>query len=226
MKKTFIIATALCASMAANCLAQEPTKKPSDDREKFQLGIKAGANYTGLFDAHAHTFNYDTKFCFAGGIYGTASISKYLGLQLEVLYSQRQIEADGNLPKDMSGAPLNTEYVLKRKVSYIDIPFYVQLKEGEHLVFVAGPSVSFIVNREDKLTFTGGDAGKAQAIFDAQVMRTPTFGFGGGVDYRISRFVIGVRGYRDLFSTNENSNILAPYYKNKMLQISLGFKLI
>ncbi len=230
MKKTFIIAAVLCVSMTTAGIAQETERKhekekPSDVREKFQLGVKAGANYTGLFDSHAHDFSYDTKFCFAAGAYGTASISKYLGLQLEALYSQRQIEAEGSLPKDLNQNLLGIDYTLKRTVAYVDIPLYVQLKEGEHLVFLAGPSINFLISRDDKLTFSSA-ADKGQAIFDAQTMRSSVFGFGGGIDYRIKRFVLGVRGYRDLQDTNKNRSILAPYYKNKMLQFTLGFKLI
>ncbi|UPT68294.1 MAG: PorT family protein [Sphingobacteriales bacterium JAD_PAG50586_3] len=85
MKKALIIAGALVA-FALPMLAQ-------DDRQQLHFGLKAGVNISNIYDSEDQQFEADSKVGFAGGGYLSIPIGTYLGIQPEVLFSQKVLPA-------------------------------------------------------------------------------------------------------------------------------------
>ena len=85
MKKLALI-IGLFASTVSIGIAQE---NETDNREEFQFGLKAGLNYSNVYDAKGEQFNANAKFGLAAGVFMAIPIGKYLGIQPEVLLSQK-----------------------------------------------------------------------------------------------------------------------------------------
>ncbi len=48
-------------------------------RDEIHFGIKAGANYSNVYDVKGQDFTADYKFGFAGGIFVAVPLGNYLG---------------------------------------------------------------------------------------------------------------------------------------------------
>src|SRR5688572_25230710 len=147
MKKVSILLSALLiAGLSSVGVAQEthqPNSGPSSDsRERLQLGIRAGVNSSNVYDEETDDFEADAKLGFVAGGFLSIPLGKFLGLQPEVLYSQKGFQASGTIG--------TSTYDYVRTTSYIDIPLQLQLKPAEHITLVAGPVYSFLVNRHEK----------------------------------------------------------------------------
>lgn len=85
MKKIILIISAV-TTMANFSNAQE-----TDLRERLLFGLKAGVNYSNVYDTQGEEFQADPKMGIAAGAFIAIPIGKYLGIQPEVLYSQKRI---------------------------------------------------------------------------------------------------------------------------------------
>src|SRR4051812_25034083 len=92
MKKTILAFIAL-TTVAFNSNAQQ---KITDSREELQFGIKAGFNYSNVYDTKGDQFNADPKFGLATGAFLAIPIGKYFGIQPELLFSQKGFRASGS----------------------------------------------------------------------------------------------------------------------------------
>src|SRR5687768_3461945 len=78
------------------------------------VGFKIGTNYSNVYDSKGENFEADAKFGFATGVFVSIPLGKYLGVQPEVLFSQRGFKATGTM--------LGSSYDLTRTKNYIDVP--------------------------------------------------------------------------------------------------------
>lgn len=136
--------------------AQDPIV---DTREKLMFGIKAGTNYSNVYDSKGDDFKVNGKFGLAAGAFLTIPIGKYLGIQPEVLFSQKGFQATGNV--------INQPYDLTRTSNYLDIPLYITFKPIEFLTIMAGPQFSYLIQQKDKLT-VGNTSVEQRKEFDNQ----------------------------------------------------------
>ena len=181
----FLISVALILS-AFNSQAQGQN---SDNRDKLSLGIKGGLNFSNIYDTEGEDFEADGKIGFVGGLFLAIPIGKYLGVQPEMLYSQKGFKSSGKF--------LGTNYEMKRTTSFIDVPILLQVKPVEILTIVAGPQYSFMLTRKDE--FTGGSlTATDEEKFDNDDLRNNIFGFIGGADLNLQNLVIGARVGWDL----------------------------
>ena len=77
----------------------------------------------------------------ASGVFLAIPIGTYIGIQPEVLFSQKGFKATGSI--------LGEEYKFTRTTNYIDIPIYLALKPSPFLTIVAGPQFSYLMSRKD-----------------------------------------------------------------------------
>src|SRR4051812_41995660 len=106
MKKIiFMIAAVAFAITGSN--AQESKR---DYREKLLFGVKAGVNLSNVYDAQGEEFQADPKLGLAAGAFLSIPIGKYIGIQPEVLFSQKGFRATGSI----NGNP----YAFSRTTSY------------------------------------------------------------------------------------------------------------
>src|SRR4051812_33393269 len=84
--KKIILTIAAVASLINISKAQENV---TDFREKLLFGLKVGANYSNVYDAQGEAFHADPKVGLAAGAFLAIPIGRYLGIQPEVLFSQK-----------------------------------------------------------------------------------------------------------------------------------------
>lgn len=211
MKLIRILPLLLCMLCAVSLNAQVI----EDDREQLKVGLKAGINVSNVYDTEGEDFEADPHVGFAGGAFVSIPIGKYLGVQPEVLYSQRGLQ--------MNGSFLGADYTVRRTMGFLDIPIYLQFKPIPAITLLAGPQYSFLLHRQDKFTM-GNYSNEEQQNFENNNIRKNIFGIAAGVDLNISQFVIGVRGAWDVQNNNGDGTSSNPRYKMVWGQLTAGFR--
>jgi len=205
-----IAATTLLAS---NGFAQDSNY---DSREKISVGLKVGANYSNVYDTEGEQFNADSKFGLATGVFVSIPIGKYLGVQPELLFSQKGFQGSGSL--------LGSEYSFTRTTNYIDVPLLFAFKPTPVITLLAGPQYSYLT--KEKYVFESELVNVDQEEeFENENIRKNILCFLGGVDLNLNKMVIGARVGWDLQTNNGDGTSTTPNYKNMWYQATLGFKL-
>ena len=115
-----------------------------DRREDFVFGLKAGTNFSNVWDESGDEFVAEGKFGFAGGAYFGIPLGTYIGIQPEVLFSQKGYRGSGSVP-------LLGSYEYTRTTNHLDIPIQLQIKPSEFLTIVAGPQYSYILSQRRRI---------------------------------------------------------------------------
>lgn len=212
MKKA-IIMIALVAFATTSLKAQTTTT--TDNRGKLTFGVKAGTNYSNVYDSEGEDFVADGKFGLAAGAFVVVPLGKIFGIQPEVLYSQKGFKSTGTF--------LGTNYEMTRTTDFIDVPILISIKPVEYVSLLFGPQFSFLMKQTDD--FTGGSLSTSQQDeFDNSNLRKNIFGLTGGVDLNIDHLVIGLRGGWDVKNNDGDGNSTTPRYKNMWYQATIGYK--
>ncbi|HXC06624.1 MAG TPA: porin family protein [Bacteroidia bacterium] len=186
-----------------------------DMSNRVTIGAKVGMNYSNVYDTKGDQFVAQPKWGFAAGGFLTIPLGHFLGIQPEVLYSQRGFKSTGNL----FGEP----YDLTRTTSWIDVPILLQLKAGPMITLLAGPQFSYLLKQNDVFN-NGITTVTQQQTFENDNLRKNLFCFTGGVDINLSHLVIGGRVGWDLQNNNGDGSTSTPRYKNEWYQLSVGFR--
>ena len=212
--KKIILAIAAIAFLVGNSNAQDNNSAQgngADSRDKLQLGLKAGVNYSNVYDAQGEEFNADSKFGFVAGGFLTVPIGKYLGIQPEILFSQKGFQATGRI--------LGMDYTFTRTTNFIDIPVLIQLKPIATVTILVGPQFSYMIKQRDEF---------ASALIETQFtndnVQKNILCFIGGADINLDHFVLGARVGWDVTKNNGDGTSTNPRYKNVWYQATLGFK--
>jgi hypothetical protein len=211
MKKTLVIIGLTFLTLGINLKAQS-----DDSREVFAFGLKAGVNYSNVWDEQGQDFRADAKTGFAGGVFAGIPIGKLFGIQPELLISQKGFKGSGTL--------LHTPYSFSRTTTFIDIPLLFQVKPAEFITFVVGPQISYLLHQKDVYTF-GSNSSEQEKEFSNDNVRKNILGFSAGADINISNIVIAGRVAWDFQANNGDGTSQTPRYKNQWLQLAVGFKL-
>ena len=211
MKKIYLIILAV-VFISINIRAQEITNDSSD---KLKFGLKIGANISNVYDSKGESFKADPKLGFAAGVFLSIPLGKYLGIQPEILFSQKGFIATGTL--------LGTTYKFTRTTNYIDIPLLIAVKPIEHLTLLAGPQFSYLLRQRDVFS-DGTNTIEQQTEFKNDNIRKNTFCLTGGMDFNLSNLVIGIRTGWDLMNNNGDGTSTTPRYKNVWYQAMVGIR--
>jgi len=212
--KRMLLMIAAIAFIVSNSIAQEnsaPQQTSTDFREMLQIGLKVGMNSSNVYDAQGNQFNADFKFGFVGGAFLSIPIGKFLGIQPEVLFSQKGFQASGSI--------LGMSYKFTRTTNFIDIPLLVQVKPAEFLTLVAGPQYSYLIKQSDVF----GNVTMEQD-FNNDNIRKNLFCFIGGLDLNLEHLVVGARVGWDITKNNGDGTSSNPRYKNVWYQGTVGFR--
>ena len=202
---------ALFISIAGLSQAQECKQY----REKLMFGPKIGLNLSNVYDSKGEQFNADAKIGLAIGGFVAIPIGKYLGIQPELLISQKGFQATGYL--------IGSSYSFTRTTTYIDVPLMFAFKPTEFLTILAGPQYSYLVNQKD--VFGTATTTVAQITqFTNDNIRKNTLCLTGGVDINMNRFVVGARAGWDVQNNNGNGVSSTPRYKNMWYQATIGYR--
>jgi hypothetical protein len=204
MKKTILIVAAML-SITYSTTAQN----------QVAFGLKVGTNYSNVYDSEGKDFKADPKFGLAAGAFLSIPLGQYIGLQPEILYSQKGFKATGTM--------LGSTYDMTRTTNYIDVPLFLAVKPIQSITFLAGPQFSFLMKQKDK--FNGPTMNfEQEKEFDNDNLRKNTLCFIGGADINLDHTVIGLRAGWDLSNNNGNGTSSTPRYKNVWAQATLGYK--
>jgi cellobiose-specific phosphotransferase system component IIB len=208
MKRIMMMIMAVI-SLAINVIAQE-NAAPLQNRVNF--GLKAGTNYSNVYDIKGDGFVADGKFGLAGGAFISIPIGPYFGIQPEILYSQKGFRATGEILGVI-------DYEFTHTTSYIDVPLLFAFKPVGILTLLVGPQVSFLVKQKDEMTNSS-----ITQEFPVDNLRKNTFCFLGGADINLNKIVLGLRAGWDIQDNNGDGTVTSPRYKNVWYQATLGFK--
>lgn len=204
MKKMLLLAAAM-VSITYAATAQDG----------LAFGLKVGTNYSNVYDSEGEDFEADAKFGLAAGAFLSIPIGKYLGIQPEVLFSQKGFKGTGTL--------FGSSYDLTRTANYIDVPLLIAVKPTGSITLLAGPQFAFLM--KEKNVFTNSTTSiEQEREFDNDNIRKNTLCFIGGFDVNLEHTVIGLRAGWDLSNNNGNGTSSTPRYKNVWGQLTLGYR--
>jgi Outer membrane protein beta-barrel domain len=206
MKKGILLVVAVVA-MAMSSTAQD---------SGIQFGVKAGGNYSNVYDSQGETFNADGKFGFATGVFLGIPLGELLGVQPEVMFSQKGFKATGKV--------LGSPYTLTRTTSYIDVPLFLAIKPLPILTILVGPQYSYLLKQTDEFenSILNTEQNKE---FNNDNLRKNTLSAAGGFDVNLSNFVISGRAGWDFQNNNGDGTKTTPRYKNAWVQATIGFRI-
>lgn len=187
-----------------------------DNRNALAFGPKVGLNMSNVYDSEGEKFDADPKFGFAAGAFLSIPIGTYIGIQPEMLFSQKGFKASGSI--------LGSDYTFTRTLNYLDIPLLIAVKPTPMLTILAGPQYSYLLSRKEEFT-NSLISTEQQDEFENDNIRKNTLCFLGGVDVNVSRLVIGARVGWDLFQNVGDGTSTTPRYKNVWYQVTLGFRI-
>lgn len=188
----------------------------NDMRNRPTFGIKAGINFANVWDAQGQDFEADGKVGFVGGAFMRIPITTYLGLQPEILLSQKGLQGSGTL--------LAVPYSFSKTTTYLDIPLLVTIKPLQAFSVVFGPQYSFLLSERNVYSF-GGNNVILEEAFENDNIRRNLLGFVIGADFNAEHVVISGRVGWDFLNNHGDGTASTPRYKNQWLQLTLGFKL-
>jgi len=200
-------------AVSSTSFAQDGTSTTSTDtRENFKFGVKAGINLSNVYDEESDELVADGKVGFAGGAFVAIPLGKFVGIQPEILYSEKGFKAEGSF--------LGADYEFTRKTSHLDIPVHLQIKPTENLSLLVGPQFSYLLST--KTEFNDGSIGSEEEINDDNYKKG-VIGLSTGIDFTVDQFLISARAAWDLSKTDSDGDESSLRYKNQVIQFTVGY---
>ena len=153
-----------------------------------------------------------SKLVLLQGLFLEIPIGKYIGLQPEILFSQKGYKATGTF--------LTIGYKFTHTAYYIDVPLLFALKPSANVTLLAGPQYSFLVKQKDVFTSGSFTVDQEQTFQNDRSVLC----FLGGIDFNLNQFVLSARAGWDLQNNNGDGTSTNPRYKNVWYQATIGFK--
>jgi hypothetical protein len=211
MNKTILL-FAVLAGISATSKAQN---EKSDNDKNFHFGIKGGVNVSNVYDSKGEDFVAKAKAGIAVGAFVQVPLGKILGIQPEVLYSQKGFKGTGKI--------LGNSYSYTRTTDYLDIPILLTVKPVKTLTIVAGPQYSFLVREKNVFENTLFSTTQEQQ-FNNDNIRKNTLCFLGGADINFDKLVLSGRAGWDVQNNAGDGSNNTPRYKNVWYQATIGFR--
>ena len=211
--KKFLVVSMVTIFIANMVHAQE---SKSDKREDVQFGLKVGFNHSNVYDTKTQDFSADAKFGFVGGGFLAIPLVKYVGIQPELLFSQKGFKGSGILQ--------GNRYNFTRTTNYIDLPIFIAIKPLPMITILAGPQFSYLLSQNDVFESSLYSASQ-QKEFENDNLRKNVLCFVGGLDFNFKTVILGTRVGWDVQNNNGDGTSSTPRYKNAWLQVTLGIGL-
>jgi hypothetical protein len=210
MKKSIIITGIICLVTSVSLKAQNDAP-----RESVMFGLKAGVNYSNVWDEQGQDFRADGKLGFAGGVFVGIPLGELFGFQPELMISQKGMKSSGTL--------FGTAYSHTRTTTFLDVPLQLQIKPADFLTFVVGPQYSYLFHEKNVYTF-GSNSIEQEQEFENDNVRKNILGFVAGVDFIFSHLVVSGRASWDFLNNSGDGSSTTPRYKNQLVQLTVGYK--
>ena len=211
MKKIILSIMALGA-FALNSKAQDTG---NDLRDEIMLGIKAGINTSNIYDKNGGGMNTNSKIGFAGGVFFSIPITKFFGVQPELMFAQKGYTATGTM--------VLTKYEVNRTSNFIEVPVFFALKPSKYVTLLVGPQYSYLIKQTDVYTY-GSLTNTQETNYKNSNLRQNILCFVAGLDINYSMFVFSARVGWDVQDNNGDGTSSNPSYKNEWLQTTVGVR--
>lgn len=208
MKRNILAIVALV--LMANTLTAQGSSS------QIHIGVKAGLNYSNIYDSQGEKYTADGKVGFAAGGFVSIPLGGLLGIQPEILFSQKGFQATSSI--------LGSNVTLTRTTNYIDVPIFLAIKPSPMLTILVGPQYSYLIKQTDVFTNPILNIDVNQD-FNTDNIRKNTLCLVGGVDINLSNIVLGARVGLDMYNNNGDGTTTTPRYKNVWAQATVGFRL-
>lgn len=189
----------------------------TDLRASLQFGLKAGVDYSNVYDIQGENFMANAKLGFATGVFAAVPFGTFLGIQPELLLSQKGFQATGTI--------LGSPYDLSRTTTYLDIPLFFAFKPINHLSVLLGPQFSYLLREKNVFTNTLTSAQQEKEFTNDNIRRF-TLCYSGGVDLTYDRLVLSARVGWDVLNNKGDGTSFTPQYKNVWFQATMGFEFL
>jgi hypothetical protein len=180
---------------------------------QVSIGLKGGLNLSKL-DISQGVSNVDNRTGYHAGLFVLTKIA-FIGIQPEVVFSKQGSSYTVN----------STNY--EANYDYINVPIMLKFYLPAGLNFQAGPQFGFLSSSELINTATGvKDPQDAANLFSQESDLAASVGAGWDLPFGLTidaRFNIGLKDIKVTPSSNPADVV---EFKNKVFQISLGYKLI
>lgn len=221
--KSFVLLSVFCALGVGTALAQsdssyrEPrhSKSSREAKRSLVLGVKAGLNRSNVFDEQGLEFVAGAKTGFAGGVFLAVPFGGFLGVQPELLVSQKGFASTGRTATGV--------YSLERTSTYLDVPLQVQLKPFRFFSILGGIQYSYLLSQKDRFTY-GVNAEEQKREFENDNIRKNILGLVTGFDINIRHLVLSGRASWDLRANRGDGSSYTPRYKNLLIQGTVGIR--
>jgi len=192
------------------------TTSVTDFRQKFNFGLKLGANYSDVYGVANTTFTGKPKYGMVGGVFIVLPLGKLYGVQGELLYSQKGFK--GNF--DLGGK----NYEFTRTTNHLDVPLMFAIKPSEFVTVLGGPIWSYLIDQKDSYSSGATTIGQ-ETEFSNSNLRKNTLGFNAGIDFTMKHLVAGLRVGWDLQKNDGDGTTSTMTYKNNWFQATIGYRI-
>ena len=191
--RTLVIIIAFVSTLTINAQSSK------NDKSNSSFGLKGGYNLASVRNSEGN--ETDQREGFHVGFFGESSINNFLGLQIELTYSQQGYVIE------------NSNFKLTQKIDYINIPLMLKLYPTKTFYLEAGPQIGYAISHKENIdTFLGG----SNSNFDPNSL---DWGANVGLGFKSETgIVLGARFHHGLGKIYEETNEF-----NNVLQLSLGF---
>ena len=124
----------------------------------FKLGVKAGANITGMSGL---SFKEGFEFGYHAGAVAEIMFSKKIGIQPEFLFSENRLRAGNEFSSIYTQALPNITNI---KLTYLAIPILLNYKPIKLISFQMGPQFGILINQTNSLANNAGQAFKGSDL--------------------------------------------------------------
>lgn len=173
----------------------------------LRVGVKGGVNVNKIA---GKSFEQEFSYGYHAGGFLEIGLSKRIGIQPEVLFSQYSTTVDSNF-KSLYSSLFNPAYTKNVKLNYLSIPVLLNYKMG-FITLQAGPQFGILIDKRENLIQNG------QTAFSKG-----DFAMTGGVQLNLSklrlqgRYLVGLNNINDIDNKDK--------WKSQAFQLSLGLAL-
>jgi len=184
-------------------------------QNRISLGVKGGLNISNIYDSEGNAYSANAKTGFAAGGFLHVPIGSFLGIQPEVMFSQKGYQT--------SGSVLGLDYSTSRTSNYLDIPILLAFKPLEMATLLIGPQYSYLLKQTTHVVTPVSNTTVVDDFTNDNIRRN-TLGLVIGADVNLSVLVLSGRVAWDLYDNNGDGTSTTPRYKNVVGQITLGYR--
>lgn len=171
----------------------------------FQLGIKAGANFTKV---EGQSFSNQFELGYHAGAFSVIKLGKTIGLQPEVLFNQFAATTASDFNDIYDGDNLQ-----KIRLSYLTIPMLLNVNPMRWISLQGGAQVGILMDKQVSLLRNGENAFKKGEV-----------SLLGGIQLNLGAFKVGGRYFHNISNANDIDG--KDPWRNRGYQLSVGLRII